>query len=283
MTVSSNPFLDATAQGELYGHASRLAARTSALHRAKKRGRPVADVIAVLAAVHLPVGRPALVTDLGCGRGTSSRVLAEGLRPRRLVGIDVSAAMLKAARIRFGAERGTDSAVSFVQADFHHLPLPTGACALAVAAFCLYHAMRPEVVIAEIARVLAPDGVTILVTKSADSYHELDALVAAAGLDPDAPCRESLYAAAHSANLANLTEPVLSIEHLEHEVHGFTFTDYDHVAEYLATSPKYHLPAALRGDPAAIAAALRRRLPDTPVSATSVITYLLARQPGGRR
>ncbi|WP_424533807.1 class I SAM-dependent methyltransferase [Sphaerisporangium viridialbum] len=280
MTVSSNPFLDAMEQRELYGHASRLAARTSALHRAKTRGRPVAEVIAVLAAAHLTVGRPALVADIGCGRGTSSRVLAQRLHPHRLVGIDASAAMLKDARSRFGT---TESALSFVQADFHQLPLPTGVCTVAVAAFCLYHAIRPNVVIAEIARVLAPGGVVILVTKSADSYHELDALVAAAGLDPHAPQRESLYAAAHSANLAHLTEPVLRIEHLEHEEHGFTFTDLGHVAEYLATSPKYHVPAELQGDPSAIATALRTRLPERPVSATSLITYLLARRPGDER
>ncbi|MFF4989732.1 class I SAM-dependent methyltransferase [Streptosporangium saharense] len=278
MTASTNPFLDATTQGELYRDASRLATRTSALHRAKTHGRAVTEVIADLANGHLlaPV-----VVDIGCGRGTSSRVLAERLRPRRLIGVDASAPLLADARARLGTAAGAASFVQFVQADFHHLPLPDGVCSVAVAAFCLYHAPDPEIVIAEIARTLIPGGIAILVTKSADSYHELDTLVAAAGLDPDAPHRESLYAAANSANLAGLTERVLPVEHLEHEEHGFTFTDLGHVAEYLATSPKYHLPAGLRGDPDAIAAALRACLPDTPVSTTSVVTYLLARKPGG--
>ncbi|MET8048522.1 class I SAM-dependent methyltransferase [Streptosporangium sp. NPDC005286] len=280
MTTSTNPFLNATVQEELYRHASRLAARTSALHRAKTRGRAVAEVIADLAAAHLPAPEVPLVIDVGCGRGTSSRVLAERLRPRRLIGIDASAAMLDDARARLGV---TDSAVSFVQADFHHLPVPTGACTVAVAAFCLYHAPRPEAVIAEIARALTSGGIAILVTKSADSYHDLDILVADAGLDPDASYRESLYAAVHSGNLADLTEPVLPIEYFEHEEHGFTFTGLGHVAEYLATSPKYQLPAELRGDPTAIASALRTRLPDEPVSTTSVVTYLLARKPRGER
>ncbi|MEU3164039.1 class I SAM-dependent methyltransferase [Streptosporangium sp. NPDC006930] len=280
MTASTNPFLDATVREGLYRDASRLSARTSALHRAKTRGRPVAEVIADLASAHLLAPQPSLVIDIGCGRGTSSRVLTERLRPRRLIGIDASAAMLDDARARLGV---TGDAASFVQADFHHLPVPSGTCTVAVAAFCLYHASRPEAVITEIARTLAPGGIAILVTKSADSYRDLDVLVANAGLDPDAPHRESLYAAAHSANLAGLTEPVLPIEHLEHEEHGFTFADLSHVAEYLATSPKYHLPAELHGAPAAIAVALRARLSDAPVSTTSIVTYLLARKPGGAR
>lgn len=275
MTASTNPFLDATTQGELYRGASRLATRTSALHRAKTHGRAVAEVIADLAGGHTLAS---LVVDIGCGRGTSSRVLAERLRPRRLIGVDASTALLADARARLGTAVG---AVSFVQADFHHLPLPDGVCSVAVAAFCLYHAPHPEVVIAEIARTLTPGGIAVLVTKSADSYHELDTLVAAVGLDPDAPHRESLYAAANSANLAGLTEQVLPVEHLEHEEHGFTFTDLGHAAEYLATSPKYYLPAGLPGDPDAIAAALRACLPDTSVSTTSVVTYLLARKSGG--
>ena len=40
--------------------------------------------------------------------------------------------------------------------------------------------------VAEIARCLRPGGVAVLVTKSLDSYAELDHLVQAANLDPDA-------------------------------------------------------------------------------------------------
>lgn len=279
--MKPNPFL-ASSLAPLYGDASRLASRTSALGQAKVSGRPVPDTIAHLALEHAHPGLPLrTVADVGCGRGTSSRVLAERLSPRRLTAIDASRAMLAAARGRVGAPLGAET--GFVQADFHHLPLGTGTYDLIVAAFCLYHSPRPGQVIAEFARVLHPRGVAVLVTKSADSYSELDALLASTGLDSEAPYRESLYAAAHSGNIAAIAASGLDVLHVEHEDHGFRFTDLAHVAAYVATNPKYHLAPGLRGDPTAIAEALRARLPEAPVPASSTVTYVVARPPGVRR
>lgn len=281
MKRSLNPFL-APSLAPLYGDASRLVSRTSALGRAKVSGRPVPDTIARLAVEHAHPEFPLrTVADVGCGRGTSSRVLAERLSPQRLTAIDASGAMLAAARERVVAPPGTEA--EFVQADFHRLPLATGTCDLVVAAFCLYHSPQPGQVIAEFARVLHPQGVAVLVTKSADSYSELDVLVASAGLDPETPYRESLYAAAHSGNMAAIAASGLEVLHVEHEDHRFRFADLAHVAAYLATNPKYHCAPGLRGNPTAIAQALRARLPEAPVTASSVVTYVVARPPGARR
>ncbi|MEV0595666.1 class I SAM-dependent methyltransferase [Nonomuraea cavernae] len=275
--MTGSVFTDPAATAGLYRDSGRLAARTSALHRAKTHGRPVADVIAKVAACYVDDPSRSVVADIGCGRGTSSLVLAERLRPRRLVGLDASAAMLAAARARLAAlSPAVAAAVEFVQADFHHLPLPDDGCDFAAAAFCLYHAPDPHTVIAEIARVLAPGGVAILVTKSADSYRELDRLVAAAGLDPGAADRPSLYAAAHGGNLADLTAGHLRVLATLEEKHRFAFAGLDHVAAYLATTPKYKLPPGLATDPDAIATRLRAAWPDEPVTATSTITYLTA-------
>ena len=281
MNRSDNPFL-APSLKPLYGGADRLAARTSALGRAKVSGPPVPLTISRLAVEHSAVDAPLpMVADVGCGRGTSSRVLAEQLAPRRLVAVDASRAMIAAARQRVGVTPGT--VTDFVQADFHHLPLRAGRYDLVTAAFCLYHSPRPSEVVAEFARVLARRGVVVLVTKSADSYRELDHLVASAGLDPDAPRRESLYAAAHSSNIATLTAGALDVLHVEHEEHRFRFTDLAHVALYLATNPKYQFPPGLSGDPEVIAQALRLGRPDTPVTASSTVTYVVARTRGGHR
>ncbi|WP_433235584.1 class I SAM-dependent methyltransferase [Streptosporangium sp. CA-135522] len=277
MMPPGSAFTEPATTASLYRDSDRLATRTSALHRAKTHGRAVADVIADLAHRELGDARRSVVADIGCGRGTSSHVLAERLRPCRLLAIDASAAMLAAARARLStADTASHTTVEFVQADFHHLPLPDAGCDLAVAAFCLYHAPDPRAVIAEIARILAPGGAAILVTKSADSYRELDQLVADAGLDPHAVERPSLYESAHSGNLAALTTPILPVRHVEHEEHRFVFTGLDHVAAYLATTPKYALPPAVAADPDAITAALRAAVPDRPVVATSIITYLTA-------
>lgn len=136
---------------------------------------------------------------------------------------------------------------------------------------------------AEFARILDDRGVAVLVTKSADSYTELDALVAAAGLDPQAQHRQSLYTTAHSGNIAAAAASALDVVHVEHEEHRFQFADLGHVAAYLATNPKYRLGPGLYGNPEALAAELRARLPNQRLSTTSVVTYVVARPRGGRR
>ncbi|MFF0125863.1 class I SAM-dependent methyltransferase [Streptomyces mirabilis] len=276
-----NPFLDPVLQADLYGDPSRLAGRSNALMRAKTAGRPVPDTIVQLVrAHHARADRLGVVLDIGCGRGTSSKVLAELLHPERVVGFDAAPALIDQARERTRHLPGVQ--VSFLQGDFHQLPLPTASCDLAVAAFCLYHSARPQTVIAEINRVLAPGGLAVLVTKSLDSYRELDQLVAAAGLDLRAEQHESLYASAHSGNLAALAATSLDVVTVENEEHVFTFDGHDHLAEYLATNPKYDLAPGLYGHPEALAAVLHEFVPDRPLTARSVITFVVARPPEGR-
>jgi len=267
-------FVDPTAvRGHLYATPGRLAQRTGALHRAKIHGRHCADVVADMAVDAIPPSRSRLtIADVGCGRGTTTQVLAERLHPCRIVALDLSAPLLDATRSRLDAL----GAAGFVCADFHRLPLRDSTFDLIVAAFCLYHSPRPATVIADIARCLTPGGTVVLVTKSADSYRELDQLVAASGLDPLAAERPSLYATAHSDNLADLTATTLDVQRVVHETHRFRFADLAHVAEYLSTAPKYALPDQVRADPAALAAALKGRLPDRPLTTNSTVTYVVA-------
>jgi ubiquinone/menaquinone biosynthesis C-methylase UbiE len=166
--------------------------------------------------------------------------------------------------------------MSAVRGDFHRLPLQDASCDVAVAAFCLYHSQVPQRAVSEITRCLAPGGTAIIAVKSADSYRELDEIVAASGLDPSALTRPSLYGTAHSGNIEQIAAVSLAVRDVTHETHRFSFPELADVAEYLATSPKYDLPASLAGDPAALRAALLQRMPDGPITTTSVVTYLLA-------
>jgi ubiquinone/menaquinone biosynthesis C-methylase UbiE len=273
--TANNPFTDqAQVRGPLYASAVRIAQRTGALHRARVSGRHAAKVIADLAREALGLNE-VLVADLGCGRGTTTRMLAERLPAATVLAVDLSAALLADARTRLPGSRH----IGTVQADFHGLPFPNSRCGLVVAAFCLYHSPSPSNVIAEITRCLLPGGTAIFAVKSADSYTELDQLVADSGLDPAATRRPSLYQAAHSGTIAELTAASLSVRQVTHETHRFTFHTLDAVAEYLATSPKYELPSALTGNPDALTTALRRRVADAPVTATSTVTYVVATRP----
>jgi SAM-dependent methyltransferase len=272
MRTGANPFTDPDeVRGPLYTTAGRLASRTSALHRARVSGRHAADVIADLAR-DAARPEPAVIADIGCGRGTTTLTLANRFPRARIAAIDLSAALLTVARNRL-ASPGTAAAI---RADFHRLPLADGSCGLVVAAFCLYHSPDPASVIAGIARCLADAGTVIIAVKSADSYQELDRLMAASGLDPAAERRPSLYQAAHSSNIWALAGTGLNVRQAVHETHQFIFPTLADAAGYLATSPKYELPQALAGSPTALAAALGQRLPDRPVPVTSVVTYVVA-------
>ncbi|SBW24222.1 hypothetical protein FDG2_4069 [Candidatus Protofrankia californiensis] len=272
MRNATSPFTDfGQVSGPLYASADRISRRTGALHRARASGRHAAEVIADLAAEAVPSGAP-VIADIGCGRGTTTCLLAARLPRARIVAIDLSAALLVTVRRRLPTGAGAGAA----RADFHRLPLGDGACNLAVAAFCLYHSPSPERVIAEIARCLAPGGTAIIAVKSADSYRELDQLMATSRLVPDAPGRSSLYETAHSGNITRLAATSLDIRQVINHSHAFVFPTLAEIAEYLATSPKYGLPACLTSDPAVLAAELRRRLPDESFTMTSVVTYLVA-------
>jgi SAM-dependent methyltransferase len=270
MRSAPNPFTDPSlVRGALYRSANRIARRTSALHRARVSGTHAAEVIADLVA-QVPGARTGIVADLGCGRGTTTRQLAGRIPGAAVIGVDLSAALLTAAKLRLP---GTGR-LALIRADFGHLPFSDGFCAVAVAAFCLYHAPSPASVIAEIARCLVTDGTAIVAVKSADSYRELDHLIARTGLDPNAERRPSLYQTAHSDNIESLAAPSLDVRAIIHEPHRFVFPTLADAAEYLSTSPKYALPPDLADNPAALAAALRQRTTDEPVTASSVVTYL---------
>jgi trans-aconitate 2-methyltransferase len=60
---------------------------------ADERARPAADLLA-----RVPLTRPRLVCDLGCGPGNSTTMLRKAFQSARLIGIDNSPAMIRAAK-----------------------------------------------------------------------------------------------------------------------------------------------------------------------------------------
>jgi SAM-dependent methyltransferase len=269
----ANPFLDpARVHGDLYADADRLSRRTSALRTAKIAGPVVADTIVDLLTGYIAYG--STVADLGCGRGTTTLAIANAFGCR-LTALDSSASLLNTAAARF-----TDARVRIetVVGDFHRLPFEPGSLDAAVAAFCLYHSPRPADVVAEIGRSLRPDGIAVLVTKSADSYHELDQILVDTGLDPDAAAKPSLYTAFHSGNAAAITTEHLDVRSVIHHKHVFLFTDLALLAQYICTAPRYQ-PGALSHDVGAIANVLHRWASTRAITLTSTVTYVLAARP----
>ena len=88
------------------------------------------------------------VLDLGCGVGHSFHLLA----PRETVGVDIDPGAL------IGQDRET------VVADMRDLPFPEGSFPSVLSVQSLEHVPNPELVLAEVARVLTDDGVAVFIT-----------------------------------------------------------------------------------------------------------------------
>jgi SAM-dependent methyltransferase len=118
-----------------------------------------------------------LALDAGAGTGAVTRALAR--RGARVVPVDLSASMLKAARARPGAV-----------ADVRRLPFAGAAFDLAAAGFVLSHLPDPDTALAELARVTRSGGTVLATAFPAGRRHPVkvavDEVLAATGYrDPD--------------------------------------------------------------------------------------------------
>jgi SAM-dependent methyltransferase len=111
-----------------------------------------------LCARFLPAGR---VLDVGCGVGHSYSLLA----PRVTVGVDVDADVLA------GQERETRLA------DMRALPFGADTFGSALAVQSIEHVPDPERAVAEIARVVEPGGVAVLVTPNRLTFARPDEII----------------------------------------------------------------------------------------------------------
>jgi ubiquinone/menaquinone biosynthesis C-methylase UbiE len=104
--------------------------------------------------------------------GTGTGALAFALAPlvREVVGIDLVPELLEEARLRVEAFPN----VEFVEGDITDLPFEASAFDLSATASTIHHVARPELLVAELARVTKPGG-TILVV---DQIAPVDPLAA---------------------------------------------------------------------------------------------------------
>jgi SAM-dependent methyltransferase len=101
----------------------------------------------------LPISAGARVLDVACGTGNSAIPLAR--RGAVVTGVDIATNLLVQARERAAAEGLT---ISFEEGDAEQLPYPDASFDAVVSMFGAMFAPRPELVVAECARVLKPGG-----------------------------------------------------------------------------------------------------------------------------
>ncbi len=107
-----------------------------------------------------------VIADLGCGTGNAAELLAP--HARQVIAVDQSRPMLQAAQRRLRAATN----VAFVEAAIESLPLPSGSVDAAVAILVLHHVDQPELALREVARVLRPGGMAVIVDMVAHERTE---------------------------------------------------------------------------------------------------------------
>lgn len=147
---------------EEYADDARLRRRASAY-----KGAATAVDVRVPLVAAVGEARPGRVLEVGCGWGE----LAEWIT--RETGVEVVATDLSPHMVKLARERSLDASVADVQA----LPFTDGAFDVVVAAWMLYHVPELDRGLAEIARVVRPEGRLVAATNSIFRLHELRELV----------------------------------------------------------------------------------------------------------
>ena len=144
--------------------------------------QPPVDLTGQVLDVALPAaGGTGVVADIGCGNGVYLAELTRRGQAGRLIGVDMSPGMLRAAR-----QRTRDAgrlAPALLAADATALPLRDESADLTFAMHMLYHVPEPELALGELRRVTRSGGRLVVGLNARDHHRELRAVIRAALAD----------------------------------------------------------------------------------------------------
>jgi SAM-dependent methyltransferase len=115
------------------------------------------------------------ILDVGCGNGGYLRALHRRGHAGLVVGMDFSAGMLASSR----NAAGEDGAQPLVQGDAALLPFASGSIDVGLAMHMLYHVPDRAQALRELRRVVASEGLVLIVLNGAGHNAELRALIRA--------------------------------------------------------------------------------------------------------
>jgi malonyl-CoA O-methyltransferase len=153
---------------------------------------------------------PRVVLDLGAGTGLGARELRRRYRRATVVALDLSFGMLRQAR------RHSRPFARFARlcGDAFHLPLKDASVDLVFSNLMLQWCDDLDATVAEIRRVLTPDGFFAFSTFGPDTLTELRAAWSAADARPHVNLFLDMHDIGSALMRAGLTEPVLDVERL---------------------------------------------------------------------
>lgn len=153
---------------------------------------------------------PVAVVDLGCGTGQGARALKDRYRSAMVIGVDPALGMLRETRRRSGWLRPLQR----VCGDVLQLPFRDGAVDLMFSNLMLQWCDDLDAALAEIRRVLAPDGFFAFSTFGPDTLRELRAAWAAADGGTHVSGFRDMHDIGDALARAGLSEPVMDVERL---------------------------------------------------------------------
>lgn len=151
---------------------------------------------------------PQVAVDLGAGTGQGAQALRAAFRSSRVLALDSSPGMLRAARRRSGFFRRFERIV----ADAARLPLATASVDLVFSSLMLQWCDDLAGVLAEVRRVLRPGGLFACSTFGPDTLHELRASWAAVDADSHVNRFLDMHDVGDAFVRAGFAEPVLDVE-----------------------------------------------------------------------
>jgi malonyl-CoA O-methyltransferase len=159
----------------------------------------------------LPLFRidPRVAVDLGCATARGSVELARIYPNARVVAIDSSAGMLRAARERC-AERPS---IEVIGGDAERLPLRARSVQLVFANLVLPWC-RPQALFQEAARVLEQDGLLLFATLGPDSLAEIRRAWAAVDDRLHVHAAFDMHDLGDLASVAGLSDPVMDVDRI---------------------------------------------------------------------
>lgn len=209
--------IDRWAVGRAFGRASQSydsAARVQALARD--------ELISRLSHFNL---KPKVVLDLGAGTGLASVALRTHFPEANILSVDLALPMLQHARSkprqhesvwqRLRRAVGVKSPSSdWVAADAANLPLASGSVQLVFSNLMLQWCLPPDKVLAEVGRVLAPDGLFLFSTFGPTTLQELRAAWAMVDDQPHVNDFIDIHDLGSAMTRAELAEPVLDLDRI---------------------------------------------------------------------
>jgi SAM-dependent methyltransferase len=213
------------------------------------------------------------VADVGCGNGLYLAGLARRGHRGRVLGLDLSIGMLRAAGQRA-------QAAALISADAARLPLADRAAHVALAMHMLYHVPDRQAAVRELRRITRPDGVVLVVLNDDDHQLQLRQLLAGAaadiGLTIDPLYGWGLDAPPAGIRLgggAELLGTVFSSVQRHDFISELRVPDPQPVLDYVRSMRLSQTSA----DPDRLVAAVADRLPDGPITITTHCGCLVCR------